>query len=412
MKLVPDKCHLVVMNPNKDQNEFSSCFLTLNGSHLFPSSHAEHLGLLRTNSLRNISIIQDKIFKHKKALFPVLSCGGAKGHSGNPAASILVEKLYASPVLLSGLASLVLNKGELNMVSQHQKLVLQNLLKLHSRTSHEAVYFLSGSLPATALIHIQMFGLLGMISRLGSKSILYSLAIYSIHHQVTPSWFWYVHELAILYQLPSVISILISAPPKLPYKRLVKEQVIKHWRTNLINSMRTKPSLHFLRPEFLPIGSDPHPLWMSCDGSNHSIRAATIHGRVISGRYRDDYIISKFNPELSGKCCLCGYYPGDFSHWLSFMCQPLANSLYAVLTQSLEELSPWPALQDIVQRAFYRDSKGWTSYVVDPSTDVMVIPVQQRHGPKYIWPLFKLSRSLIWCVHRKISEFRRAAPFL
>ena len=43
----------------------------------------------------------------------MLPAGLARRHSGNPAAALRVELLYALPVLLSGLAALVLGKPEL-----------------------------------------------------------------------------------------------------------------------------------------------------------------------------------------------------------------------------------------------------------------------------------------------------------
>ena len=56
-----------------------------------------------------MTIIQDK-----NTLVSALSSGGPKGHFGNQAASLKIEKLYASPVLYNGLASLVLSKKVLS----------------------------------------------------------------------------------------------------------------------------------------------------------------------------------------------------------------------------------------------------------------------------------------------------------
>ena len=41
----------------------------------------------------------------------VLPAGLAKGDRGNPAANLRVQLLYGAPVLLSGLASLVLSRS-------------------------------------------------------------------------------------------------------------------------------------------------------------------------------------------------------------------------------------------------------------------------------------------------------------
>ena len=83
----------------------------------------------------------------------ILSAGIARHHRGNPAASIIVKKLYGTPVLLSGIASLVLTKWEINIIDQHLKQTLRNLLKLYSDTPQAFIYFMAGSLPGEALLH-------------------------------------------------------------------------------------------------------------------------------------------------------------------------------------------------------------------------------------------------------------------
>ena len=45
-----------------------------------------------------------------KALASILHVGAARSHRANPIMSIRVEKLYATPVLLSGIGSLILLK--------------------------------------------------------------------------------------------------------------------------------------------------------------------------------------------------------------------------------------------------------------------------------------------------------------
>ena len=60
------------------------------------------------NTAGNMSNILQRIACHKAALHGVSSAGMARSHRGNPAASLRGHQLYALPVLLNGLASLVL----------------------------------------------------------------------------------------------------------------------------------------------------------------------------------------------------------------------------------------------------------------------------------------------------------------
>ena len=131
------------------------------------SESAEHLGIIRSESCSNMPAVLSKVAAHTKSLYSVLPAGLARSHSGNPAAALKVEEVYASPSLFGSLAPLLLSKQELRVLETHQKLTLQRIQKLHSRTPSPINYFLSGSLPGKALLHIRCFGLLGMISRLG-----------------------------------------------------------------------------------------------------------------------------------------------------------------------------------------------------------------------------------------------------
>ena len=75
----------------------------------------------------NESAILDRTSAHRKALAPVLYTGIAKGHRANPVIGIKVEKVYAAPVLLSGLGALVLTKKDIDTIDHHFKQTLLHL---------------------------------------------------------------------------------------------------------------------------------------------------------------------------------------------------------------------------------------------------------------------------------------------
>ena len=64
----------------------------------------------------NLPHILNRISSHNKALHAVLPVGLARGHRGNPAASLRVEQLYGISVLLSGTASLILKQTKLTII--------------------------------------------------------------------------------------------------------------------------------------------------------------------------------------------------------------------------------------------------------------------------------------------------------
>ena len=124
----------------------------------------------------------DRIWIGKDQYRLPLACGMARNHRGNPAASLRVESSYSAPKLFSGLASLFLSPADMEVLTVHRRLTLQRLQRLHPRTPAPALHFLSGSLPAPALLHKHQYTLLHMIALLGPSNILYQHAIYALHH--------------------------------------------------------------------------------------------------------------------------------------------------------------------------------------------------------------------------------------
>ena len=115
VKLCADKTKLQVFFTKSMQEEVRYAMITspikLNNEEIRFSPTAEHVGILRCTT-GNQTTIFARITAHKAALGAVLHTGMARGHRGNPAASLGVEQLYGLPVLLSGLATLVLTKKE------------------------------------------------------------------------------------------------------------------------------------------------------------------------------------------------------------------------------------------------------------------------------------------------------------
>ena len=109
--------------------------LYIDGSKIEFVETAEHVGLLRASS-GNLPTILEKFSAHSKALGAVLHTGMARGHRGNPAAGLHLEILYGVPVLLSGLAALILSKSEedcINHASHASVIQLWNDLQAHQQ---------------------------------------------------------------------------------------------------------------------------------------------------------------------------------------------------------------------------------------------------------------------------------------
>ena len=180
---------------------------------------AEHVGIVRS-SLGNLANILQRISAHKKALAAVSSAGLTRGQRGNPAASLRVHQMYATPVLMSGLPSLVLNKKEIRILKMHYKNTLQNLQRLHINTLRSVVYFLAGTTPFEAVLHSRQLSLFLMICHLPSNPLnIHRKYILSSDLPSSCSWFMQIQELCKMYQLPPALNLLSCPPPKKTFKK-------------------------------------------------------------------------------------------------------------------------------------------------------------------------------------------------
>ena len=112
------------------------------------ADQAEHVGVIRSKE-GNLPNLLQRISSFKKAIGSIISCGLARSQRSNPVASLRILSLYGTPVLMSGLASLVLSTKEVASIDKQLKRTVESLLKLPARTPAPVVYFISGTLPGT-----------------------------------------------------------------------------------------------------------------------------------------------------------------------------------------------------------------------------------------------------------------------
>ena len=107
IELCADKTKLCETARNEAQKHLLYNPLVINGKAITISNEAEHVGIIRSPD-GNLPHLLGRLVAHKKAKGALLSSGIAHNHRGNPAASVKLEQIYGVPVLLSGVASLVL----------------------------------------------------------------------------------------------------------------------------------------------------------------------------------------------------------------------------------------------------------------------------------------------------------------
>ena len=82
--------------------------IQIEGNRIVFSQNAEHVGIVRSTSGNGPTLLA-RFAAHRKALQGILHTGMARAHRGNPERGLHIDKIYAIPVLMPGLAPLVLS---------------------------------------------------------------------------------------------------------------------------------------------------------------------------------------------------------------------------------------------------------------------------------------------------------------
>ena len=404
VKLCSDKTKLQVHHKKdmKDSVEYWKAVnpIKVNGEPIKFTDVAEHVGVVRSVA-GNLPSILTRISSHKNALGAVLHTGLARSHRGNPAASLRIQQLYANSVLFSGIGSLVLNDQECNIISQHHKETISNLQRLLPLTPRAVIYFLAGTLPGAAFLHLRQLSLFGMISRLPA-SILHSHCqnIFSCITTSPKSWFHQIRDLCLQYALPHPANLLSSPPKKECFKNLVKKHVIDYWEQKLRHEAAPLDSLEFFKPSFMSLTCS-HPLWRTAAASPTKVVMATQQARFLSGRYRTEALCSHWSQNTQGLCKLSPdcQTAEDTRHILQ-TCSALAATRDKMATFTSSYINSHPVVASIVRQYCYPDCRLFCQFLLDCSVLPEVIAAVQQHGDEILQHLFNITRIWVYALHR------------
>ena len=407
VELVPEKTKLLVWTPpaQKQRTELLklSCPISIDSLEIEYSSTAEHVGILRSVEGGNMPHVLDRLSAHRRALASVLLAGAARHHRAKPSVTLQLEKLYGIGVLFSGLASLVLSCKEIGIIHRHHRVTLCRLQKLAPTTPDCVVFFLAGSLPGTALLHLRMLGLLGMLARLGPDSTLQQIGRQVLlSNGRGKSWFLVLRTICHQYGLPDPLLILQSPPSKETWKGQCKSKVISWWEERLRGEAALLSSLVYFRPSHMSL-TTPHPLWTLAE-SGFEVTKAIIVATMLSGRYASDYHArhwSRTNPD--GLCQLClasGHVAtlGTLEHLL-LSCPALAATRAKCTSHWASYIQDKPFLLPIVRHHTLTPGlpgkRLHMELLLDPTSCPLVIGEVQVMGEGIISHFLYMSRT--WC---------------
>ena len=317
-----------------------------------------------------------------------------------------MNQLYGIPVLLSGLASLVLSKKEVEIIDRHHSETLRKLLRLLKNTPRCVIYFLSGCLPGAALMHMRQFSLFGMICRL-SNNILnqYAFNYFSEADQFKTSWFRQIGDLCLQYNLPQPLSLLQNPLDKTAMKLLVKKKVTDYWESKLRSEAESLKSLYYFNPNFMSLRRT-HPLWLTTSQSPRQVSMATIQAVMLSGRYRCGALMRHWSQKNDGVCqlsveCREKIILEDIPHLL---CHCPA---FIQLRLNLQNFTRSYAsklqteIRDLLCVKCNPQHPSFIQFLLDCSVDSEVILLTQKYSCDILGQFFLVTRTWVFNIHRE-----------
>ena len=369
--------------------------ITIDDKKIEFSEKAEHVGIIRSTTDGNMPHILNRICCHRKALQPLLSCGVAQKRRANPLVGMRLQSMYGTPVLLSGVASLVLTRSEITILDKHLKSTHQNIQKLHQKTPRSVVYFLGGCLPGEAVIHLQFLRIFGMVCRLPRSDPLriHAEQTLTVGKSSSKSWFWLIRDICLKYGLPHPLLTLKYPQNKDVYKKHVKSKVINYWEQTLRGESSLLRSLEYFHPEFMNL-TKPHPIWTTAGSNPYEIAKAVQQARFLSGRYRSASLTQHWGGNRDGLCLAptCTNKLETTEHILVH-CKYYINCkrrLYSLWLSTTNKI-----ILALVLEALSSESQYLVQFILDCSVLPSVIKATQAYGAGILKELFYLTRS--WC---------------
>ena len=179
---------------------------------------------------------------------------------------------------------MILTDKEIVTIDQQLKTTLQNILKLPSKSSASLVYFVAGSLPGSAVLHLKQLTLFGMICRLPGDPLNILARQMLTTSSSTSSWFIRIRNLCLEYNLPHPLLLLDKPPTKEAFKKQIKAKVLDVWEQKLRAQASLLPSLMFFKPQFMSLAC-PHTLLLIAGQKPYEVAKARIQLLFLSSQY-------------------------------------------------------------------------------------------------------------------------------
>ena len=301
------------------------------------------------------------------------------------------------------MAALVLTKAEIRILDSHFLTTLQNIQRLHDKTPRAVVLFLAGSLPGEAVLHTRQLTLFSMICRLpGDPLHAHAHYVLTCSQRSASSWFQQVRDICLQYSLPHPLELLQHPPSKNKFKTLVKRQVSSYWENLLRLETSGLTSLIFFNTSHLSL-QQPSLLWLTAGSNSFECVKSLVVAKMISGRYRSDYLCRHWTPSNRDGLCLadtCQAVVGDLTHML-ISCPALQSTRDRLVKFWRHRSLPYHVLANIIDEILSSSPQVQTQFILDPCLVPAVLAVCNQHGKELFDHVYYLTRTFAYYMHRE-----------
>ena len=147
----------------------------------------------------------------------------------------------------------------------------------------------------------------------------------------------------------------------------------------------------------------PHPLITTCGSNPYEINKTVIQLKLLSGRYRCDKLLSNFHHSNPPTCQLNCDKPnavGDIQHLLTD-CSTLSTRRTILFEYWDIIASKNPLCINIINTIKSGPQDQLLQFILDCSTIPDVIRLVESNGEEVLTPLFKMSRTFCYSIHRE-----------
>ena len=182
----------------------------------------------------------------------------------------------------------------------------------------------------------------------------------------------------------------------------MKKHVIDYWEKILQAEANPLPSLNYFKPSFMSLTSI-HPIWSTAGYSSSKVAMATIQARMLSGRYRTEYLCRHWSKNKAGICLLseaCSSTLDQLPHILA-VCPALQPTRDKLVKFTMSYCQRVPYLSHIIFKYLRPDHPLYCHFIIDCSTIPQIISATQEYGNEALAHFFNITRTWCYSLHRE-----------